>query len=66
MSEESERKITKVIIVQECSGGNEEVGNQWIETKIFFQSSTLREVLDWKNSLPSGCGGRTIITVEKP
>ena len=54
----------KIVIVQECSAGNAEVGDMWLETGIFEDTQTIKEVLEWKNKMPS-TNGRTIITVPK-
>ena len=37
--------LKKVVVLKECSEGNEHVGSMWIESAIFEQSSTLEEVL---------------------
>ena len=61
--------MSKVIIVKECSAGNESVGNEWVETKSFDESATLKEVLDWSMPIQFGWKrtnyrGRVMITVE--
>jgi len=37
----------KIIAIKECSAGNESVGEMWKETKIFGDSNTLKEVMQW-------------------
>ena len=36
-----------IIIVGECSDGNAEVGSMWLETQLFEEFRTLKEVLKW-------------------
>jgi hypothetical protein len=52
-----------IVIVQECSAGNAEVGNMWVETKIFSSEDKLADIIEWKKKLPSGAGGRTLVTI---
>lgn len=55
----------KIVILQECSAGNESVGNEWVETGIFEDTQTLAEVLEWRKQLGRGEQGRLMITVPK-
>ena len=36
----------KVIIMKDCSAGNDSVGEMWTETYLFSETATLRQVLD--------------------
>ena len=49
----------EIIIIKECSSGNETVGSMWLETKKFPPTATLEEVLMWKEARY----GKLIITV---
>lgn len=40
----------QIVIVKEMSAGNESIGTEWLESKIFSEDSTLRDVLQWKKS----------------
>jgi hypothetical protein len=54
----------KIVILKECSDGNESVGNEWIESKIFEESDTLAKVLGWVNGIHGQPHrGRVMITV---
>ncbi len=55
----------EIVIIQECSAGNESVGHMWLETTICTEKTTIKEILDWQTTLPSGAGGRLIITKPK-
>lgn len=52
--------MSKFVIVQERSTGNETVGNAWVETATFGPDATLREVWAWAEPL-GGMNGRTMI-----
>ena len=56
MSEEKQ-----YVIVQECSAGNDSVGNMWLETFICNSKTTIEEIMRWKSN-KSGSGGRLMIT----
>jgi hypothetical protein len=56
-------EIGMIIVVQECSDGNETVGDRWLETKTFLPQQPLSDVIDWKDRLRRS-GGRTYITEE--
>jgi hypothetical protein len=45
-------EVKQFVAIQECSAGNESVGNMWLSTATFAPDATLREVYDWaqKNS----------------
>ena len=59
-----ENEPRKFVVIQECSGGNESVGNEWLETKIFNGCVSLEEVFNWKATLNGACG-KLIITLPK-
>jgi hypothetical protein len=56
------QKNKEIIIVQECSAGNDSVGDMWLETAIFNYDSTLQDVINWRDGLP-GSNGRLMITI---
>ena len=37
----------KVVVIKECSAGNESVGEMWKETKIFEPDQPIQDILDW-------------------
>lgn len=37
--------------MQECAHGNESIGSEWVEAKIFSKHSTLSEVIKWQASM---------------
>ena len=37
----------KIVAIKDMSAGNESVGNMWRETKIFEESATVKDVMDW-------------------
>lgn len=51
-----------VIIVKERSAGNEQVGDMWLETKLFLRDETLGDVLKWQEE-QGNPSGRLMITV---
>ena len=55
--------MRNVIVIQEMSAGNQEVGHMWHETKIFHEGVPIKRIIEWREGL-SGNPGRTIITVE--
>lgn len=54
-------KHSRAIALVERSAGNSEVGDQWIETKSFPLTTTLKEVIDWAAIRVSG---RLILTLD--
>lgn len=42
------------VAVLECSAGNETVGDMWTETHICTASTTIFEIMEWKNKHPQG------------
>ena len=55
----------KIVAVKEKSAGNESVGDMWLETKIFEESTPIVEIIKWSQNgrTESRNGGRLIITV---
>ena len=52
--------MNKIIAVKERSAGNESVGSEWLETKIFDPETPVKEIIEW--SQPDKYG-RLIITI---
>lgn len=55
-----------IIAVIEKSAGNEQVGNMWLETKIFNDQTPVRDIVVWANgygNFRTSGAGRLIITV---
>jgi hypothetical protein len=40
----------KIIAIKEMSAGNESVGDMWTETKIFNETDTLADVMEFINN----------------
>jgi hypothetical protein len=53
-------KSLNYIATLECSNGNAEVGNMWLEHKICTSKTTIEEIMSWKEE-KIGCHGRLII-----
>lgn len=49
-----------IIAMQECSDGNSEVGDMWIQTMVFNTSEPIINVLKWAKELRCH-GGRLMI-----
>jgi len=49
-----------IVAMQECSNGNAEVGDMWIQTKVFNTSEPISNVLKWAKGLSSH-GGRLML-----
>jgi hypothetical protein len=58
------KKPELYIAVQECSSGNERVGDVWLETQTFSPATTLADVWEWTRSLV-GPNGRLFLTKER-
>jgi hypothetical protein len=54
----------KVVAVQECSDGNESVGNEWVETAIFDSLTTAADILLWAKK-QHGAQGRLMLTIPR-
>ena len=48
------------VIVLECSAGNDQVGNMWLETFICNSETTIAEIMKWKEEKHGN--GRLMIT----
>jgi len=53
-------KKKKYVIVLEQSAGNDQVGDMWLETTICNSETTIREIMEWKETKRSK--GRLMIT----
>jgi len=49
-----------IVAMQECSAGNSEVGDMWIQTKVFNTSEPISNILKWAKGLNQH-GGRLIL-----
>lgn len=52
---------SRVIATKERSGGNDSVGDMWIETKSFPVLVPILEIMDWADD----CSGKLIITIDE-
>lgn len=59
----TEKKPDLFIAVQEKSGGNEQVGDMWLETCSFSPATTLADVWAWREQVRGS--GRLMITKER-
>ena len=50
-----------VIAIQECSNGNETVGDMWVETMVFDKSEPVEKVVEWGARI-----GRGRLLLSKP
>jgi hypothetical protein len=53
--------VKQFVVMQECSNGNERVGDMWIETHVFPPTATLEEIWKWARGGVNHGGGRTMI-----
>mgnify|MGYP006909290077 CR=1 FL=1 len=53
----------RVIATAERSGGNESVGDMWIETKTFDRKTPIEDIVHWANM--KQCSGKLIITLDE-
>lgn len=51
----------KVIAIKECSAGNEQVGDMWLETGSFDKNTKIKEIIEWAKN----CSGKLIITIDE-
>jgi len=56
--------FTHIVAVGEKSGGNESVGDMWLETKVFPKETTMEKIIFWAKKVD--ISGRLIITVAEP
>ncbi len=52
---------TEVIAIQEKSGGNETIGDTWLETKSFPKNTPISAIIEWAKH----CSGKLIITIDE-
>jgi len=52
--------MKQYVIVLECSAGNDQVGDMWLETFICRSETTIAEIMEWKAKKYSR--GRLMIT----
>ena len=57
--------MEKYVIIRDMSAGNESVGEMWQETKIFNESATLKDVMDWASE-HNEFHSKKRITITKP
>ena len=53
-----------VVAIGEKSGGNESVGDMWLETKTFHKETPIREIIQWAKDMH--ISGKLIITIGEP
>lgn len=53
--------MNQMVIIVECSRGNETVGDAWLETGIFDENTPLHVVRDWAAQIKHH-GGKVILT----
>ena len=58
---EMKGKPMKVIAIKERSAGNDTVGDMWLDTKTFYTSEPIGNVIEWGNGLQKS--GKLILTV---
>lgn len=51
-----------VVAIVERSGGNESVGNMWLDTKIFSKETPISKIIAWADTSNSS-SGKLIITI---
>ena len=51
--------MTKFVVIRDMSAGNETVGDMWQETKIFDETVTLHEVMQWAEGADYIYGGES-------
>ena len=50
------------IVIAECANGNASIGSMWLETKVFDEHSSLKDVMEWANKT-NGLEGKIILTI---
>jgi len=53
------------VVIRDMSAGNDSVGEMWQETKIFPETATLKDVMEWAMDEYNYCS-RKRITITKP
>ena len=39
--------MKKIVVIKDMSAGNDTIGETWQETKVFDETATLKEAMDW-------------------
>lgn len=52
---------SKYIVIRDMSAGNDTVGEMWKETKIFYASDTVEEVMKWATNNDAGPSRKNIV-----
>jgi len=55
---------THIVATGEKSGGNDSVGDMWLETKVFNKETTIDKIIDW--AYEASITGKLIITISEP
>jgi len=55
---------THIIATGEKSGGNDSVGDMWLETKVFNRDTSISEIIEWAAGID--VSGKLIITISEP
>ena len=58
------KDYTHVVAIGERSGGNESVGDMWLETKVFKKNTPIKQIVNWAKE--TGVSGKLIITIAEP
>jgi hypothetical protein len=59
-----DKNYTHIVAIGERSGGNESVGDMWLETKTFPKETPVSEIIQWAND--KDISGKLIITISEP
>lgn len=51
----------QVVVIRDMSAGNESIGEMWKETKIFDDTATLKDVLEWADPGVHGSTRKNIV-----
>ena len=57
-------EYTHIVAIGERSGGNESVGDMWLETKVFKKNTPIEQIVNWAKE--TGVSGKLIITIAEP
>jgi len=57
-------EYTHIVAISEHSAGNDSVGSEWLETKVFQKGIPVEDIIKWANQ--KGTGGKLVITVSEP
>ena len=49
----------RIVAIKEMASGNESVGTEWVETKIFDATTPVSEIVKWKSKYK----GRLMLTI---